>query len=106
MEDSQVASAERLTKLAAIATKAACIDIQLVQARDGISKEPASNVFTEAEVETLAALVPTLEGKSERQKNLHPRGGLAWAGWCIARLGGWNCYYKPPGPITYRRGME
>jgi hypothetical protein len=106
LEDSQVASADRLVKLAAIATKAACIDIQLVQARDGISKEPASNIFTEAEVETLTALVPTLEGKTERQKNLHPRGGLAWAGWCIARLGGWNCYYKPPGPITYRRGME
>jgi hypothetical protein len=106
LEDSQVASADRLVKLAAIATKAACIDIQLVQARDGNGHEPASNVFTEAEVETLTALVPTLEGKTERQKNFHPKGGLAWAGWCIARLGGWNCYYKPPGPITYRRGME
>ena len=106
LEDSQVASADRLVKLAAIATKAACIDIQLVQARDGAGQEPASNVFTEAEVETLAALVPTLEGKTERQKNPHPKGGLAWAGWCIARLGGWNCYYNPPGPITHRRGME
>jgi hypothetical protein len=106
LEDSQVASADRLAKLAAIATKAACIDIQLVQARDGNGNQPASNVFTEAEVETVAALVPTLEGKTERQKNTHPRGSLAWAGWCIARLGGWNCYYKPPGPITYRRGME
>lgn len=106
LEDSQVATAERLVKLAAIATKAACIDIQLVQARDGTSKEPASNVFTEAEVETLAALIPTLEGKTERQKNSYPKGSLAWAGWGIARLGGWNCYYKPPGPITYRRGME
>lgn len=106
LEDSQVASADRLAKLAAMATKAACIDIQLVQARDGAGQEPASTVFTQAEVETLEALVPTLEGKTERQKNPHPNGGLAWAGWCIARLGGWNCYYKPPGPITYRRGME
>jgi len=24
----------------------------------------------------------------------------------MARLGGWNCYYKPPGPITMRRGRE
>jgi hypothetical protein len=22
------------------------------------------------------------------------------------KLGGWNCYYKPPGPITMRHGME
>ena len=26
--------------------------------------------------------------------------------WITARLGGWNCYYKPPGPITFRRGMQ
>jgi hypothetical protein len=26
--------------------------------------------------------------------------------WVIAGLGGWNCYYKPPEPITFRRGME
>jgi hypothetical protein len=35
LEDSQMASAERLVKLAAAATKAACIDIQLTQGRDG-----------------------------------------------------------------------
>ena len=34
-----------------------------------------------------------------------PMRSLAWAAWIIARLGGWNCYYKPPGPITFRRGM-
>ena len=106
LEASQVASAERLVKLAAIAAKAACIDIQLVQARDGPGEEPASNVFTEDEIETLTELIPTLEGKTERQKNPHPKGSLAWAGWGIARLGGWNCYYAPPGPITYRRGRE
>jgi hypothetical protein len=106
LEDSQIASAERLLKLAAAATKAACIDIQLVQERDGKHQLPAANVFTEAEIETLAALVPTLEGKTERQTNPHPPASLAWAGWVVARLGGWNCYYKPPGPITFRRGME
>jgi len=106
LEDSQIASAERLVKLAAAATKAACIDIQLVQERDGKDQLPASNVFTEPEIETLEALGPTLEGKTERQKNPHPIRSLAGAGWVIARLGGWNCYYKPPGPITFRRGME
>ena len=106
LEDSQVSTAERLVKLAAVATKAACVDIQLTQGRDGTDQMPASNVFSEAEIDTLAALRPTLEGQTERQRNPHPPRSLAWAGWIIARLGGWNCYYKPPGPITFRRGME
>jgi len=106
LEDSQLGSAERLVKLTAVATKAACVDIQLTQERDGKHQMPAANVFTEPEIETLAALGPTLEGKTERQQNHHPARGLAWAAWTIARLGGWNCYYKPPGPITFRRGME
>lgn len=106
LEDSQLGSAERLVKLAAVATKAACVDIQLTQSRDGADQMAASNVFDEAEMDTLAALCPTLEGSTERQRNSHPPHGLAWAAWSIARLGGWNCYYKPPGPITFRRGME
>jgi len=106
LEDSQLTTAERLVKLAAVATKAACVDIQLTQGRDGTDQMPASNVFTEPEINTLAALGPTLEDKTERQQNHHPVQSLAWAAWIIARLGGWNCYYKPPGPITFRRGME
>jgi hypothetical protein len=106
LEDSQLASADRLVKLTAAAIKAACIDMQLVQERDGKHQLPASTVFAEPEIETLEALVPTLEGNTERQKNPHPARSLARAGWVIARLGGWNCYYKPPGPITFRRGME
>ena len=106
LEDSQIASAERLVKLAAVATKAACIDIQLTQERDGAQGLPASVVFTEPEIDTIEALTPTLEGRTERQKNRYKPGSLARAAWVIARLGGWNCYYKPPGPITFRRGME
>jgi len=106
VEDSLIYTAERLIKLVALAVKAACIDIQLTQERDGKHGLPASTVFSEAEIDTVEALVPTLEGKTERQKNPHPAGSLARAGWVIARLGGWNCYYKPPGPITHRRGME
>ena len=51
---SQMASADRLVKLAAVATKAACIDIQLTQSCGGIDQLPASNVFTEPEIQTLA----------------------------------------------------
>jgi hypothetical protein len=31
-------------------------------------------------------------------------GSLAWLAWVVARLGGWNCYYKPPGPKTMHQG--
>jgi hypothetical protein len=106
LEDSQIASADRLVKLAAAATKAACIDIQLTQGRDGTDQMPATTVFSEPEIATLAALQPTLQGDTARQQNSYPRCSLAWAAWIIARLGGWTCYYKPPGPITFRRGME
>ena len=106
LEDSQIASAERLVKLAAVATRAACIDIQLTQERDGRAELPASTVFSQPEIDTLAALGPTLEGKTDRQRNPHPSRSLAHASWIIARLGGWNCYGKPPGPITMRRGSE
>ena len=74
-------------KLAAAATKAACIDMQLVQERDGKHHLPASTVFTAPEIETLEALSPTLEGSTERQKNPHPAASLAWSAWIIARLG-------------------
>ena len=99
LEDSQIATAERLVKLAAVAVKAACVDMQLTQARDGTDQMPASNVFSDAEIDTLAALGPTLEGKTERQQNPHPPRSLAWAGWSIARLGGWNSTTSPLDPL-------
>ena len=106
LEDSQLTTADRLVRLAAVAIKAACIDMQLVQERDGLHGLPASTVFSEDETATIEAISPTLEGKTDRQKNPHPVRSLARASWVVARLGGWNCYYKPPGPITMRRGME
>jgi hypothetical protein len=106
LEDSQMASAERLLKLAAVATKAACVIMQLVQERDGTHGLPASVAFDEPEIDTIEMLSPTLEGKTDRQNNPHPPRSLARASWVMARLGGWNCYYKPAGPITMRRGTE
>jgi hypothetical protein len=107
LEDSQLETAERLIKLTAIAARAACVIMQLVQARDGRSAQPADIAFTPDEIDTLAALVPELEGKTQLQKNPHPPGSLAWAAWAIAKLGGWDGYpnSKPPGPITLRHGL-
>jgi hypothetical protein len=69
LEDSQMATAGRLLKLAAVAAKAACVIMQLVQERDGTHGLAASVAFEEVEIDTIEAVTPTLEGKTERQKN-------------------------------------
>ena len=108
LEDSQLESAERLMKLTAIAARAACTIMQLVQARDGRSEQAAEIAFSPAEIETLQALLPELEGATALQKNPHPPRSLAWAAWIVAKLGGWDGYprSRPPGPITFRHGLE
>jgi hypothetical protein len=107
LEDSQVGIADRLLKLVAIAAKAAVITIQLLQARNG-SQQGLSTAFNTSEVATLEALNQQLEARSKRLKNPHPPDTLAWAAWVIGRLGGWDGYpsSKPPGPITFKNGLE
>jgi hypothetical protein len=105
LPDVQVHEAERLFKLAALGLGAAVRTIQLVDARDG-SARPASDVADTDTLDAAEAIGPTLEGKTARQKNPHPPRSLAWLAWIMARLGGWNCYYKPPGPKTMRAGWD
>jgi hypothetical protein len=108
LEDSQIETAERLIKLAAVAAKAAAITLQLVQARDGRVKESAEVSFSPEEMPVLEAANAQIEGKTALQKNPHPKHSLAWAAWIVARLGGWDGYpsSKPPGPVTFRHGLE
>lgn len=103
LEDSQVIDRERMFNLAAVALAGAIRTIQLVDARDG-GPRPASDVVDDAFSTALQRLSRKLEGKTERQKNPHAPGSLAFVAWITARLGGWNCYYKPPGPKTMRLG--
>ena len=107
LEDSRLETADRLLKLTAIAAKAAVITLQLVQARDGRSADPASRAFSEEQIELLAAFAAKYRGRTALQSNPHPAKSLAWAAWIIARLGGWDGYPRTkPGPITMRRGVE
>jgi DDE family transposase len=107
LEDSQIGIADRLLKLVAIAAKAAVITIQLLQARNG-SQQGVSVVLNTNEIATLTALNQQLEARSKRLKNPHSRDTLAWAAWIIGRLGGWDGYQssRPPGPITFKNGLE
>ncbi|WP_167228270.1 IS4 family transposase [Massilia rubra] len=108
LESSQLAEASELLKLASIATLAATRTLQLVNARDGKTKQPASDAFDGDEVVVLEKLQGKFEGKTAKQKNPHPVHSMAWASWTIARLGGWTGYASDakPGPITMLRGLQ
>ena len=105
LEDSQVIDARRMFHLAALGLVGAVRTMQLVDARNG-SIRPATDVIDDACIPALERLSAKLEGKTEKQKNPHPKGSLAFVAWVAARLGGWNCYYKPPGPKTMRNGWN
>lgn len=109
IEESQVESGANLMKLAILAVCAAIQTMQLVSARDGSTELKTCDQFTKDERFCLEALLTTVEGKTVKQQNPHPKENLAWASWIIARLGGWHCYTKsegPPGPIVMGRGLK
>jgi Transposase DDE domain len=84
---------------------AVCIQ-QLVHARDGGpgTLRPLSDAFEPEDIPLIEACCADLEGKTERQKNPHPKGSLARAAWVCARLGGWTGYYGKPGPVVMLQG--
>lgn len=100
---------ESLSRLAVIGLVAAVRVLQLTTARDHVDDTPASIAFEESEIKVIESLSPTLEGKTDVQKNPNPKSSLAFAAWVVARLGGWKGYSKserPLGPITFLRGLQ
>jgi hypothetical protein len=99
-----------LEKVAAACFVATVIAQQLVHARDGAPpgklQRPMLDAFQPDDIPLIEAFCKDLEGKTERQKNPHPRGSLAYAAWVCARLGGWTGYYGKPGPIVMLRGWR
>jgi Transposase DDE domain len=109
IEQSVIEEGEALEKLVVIALIAAVITMQLVLARSaGGRDQPASRVFDRTQIQVLHALQTKLQGRTAKQKNPYPPESLSWAGWTIARLGGWTGYSsdKSTGPITMRDGLE
>lgn len=105
LEASQVATGAALKKLCVLAFQAAVQVLALVAERDGASGAPAQAVFSASEIACLSALSTSLAGSTAAQQNPHVAESLAWAGWVVARLGGWNGYGSPPGPARMRRGL-
>jgi hypothetical protein len=121
IEQSVIEDGAALEKLAVIALIGAAITMQLVLARAAAGRAPPADgdetaaatapgrrVFDDAQIEVLDSLQKKLQGRTLKQQNPHPTGTLAWAGWTIARLGGWTGYAsdKSAGPITMRDGLQ
>ena len=90
---------------------AATVVLQMTAERDGARRDsgagaPASHrrLRPRRTGRCIEAVSRGLEGRTERQKNPHPPGSLAFATWVCARLGGWTGYYGKPGPIVILSG--
>lgn len=94
-----------LEKLVTAILIAALKVMQLVAEREGKGKRPLTDVFDADDQPALERVSQSLEGKTQKQKNPHPKGSLAFAAWVFARLGGWTGYYGKPGPIVMLRGL-
>ena len=93
------------TTLCAMTLVAGVSCMQMVQDRDGAAGRPLQDVFGVEDRPALEAVSASLEGKTEKQKNPHPKGSLAFAAWVCARLGGWTGYYGKPGPVVMLHGL-
>ena len=105
LEETQVQGAAAVMNLAALGLAASVRIVQLVDARDGSSR-PATDVIDAADIDNVERISRSREGRTVRQRNPWPKGSLAWLAWVAARLGGWNCYYRPPGPKTMAHGWD
>jgi Transposase DDE domain len=106
IEGIRIQEPEPRDKLVTAALIAAVAVQQLVHGREGGEGplRPCTDVFEPEDIPLLEAYCAKLEGKTERQKNPHPRGSLAYAAWVCARLGGWTGYYGKPGPVVMLQG--
>ena len=108
IEGVQIAEEAPLRRLVMAALVAAVTVQQLVHARDGVQGpaplRPITDAFDPEDAPLLEAFCTKLQGKTERQKNPHPKGSLAYAAWVCARLGGWTGYYGKPGPLVMLNG--
>ncbi len=94
-----------LEKLVTAILIAAIKVMQLVAEREGRARRPFTDVLDADDQPALISVCRSLEGKTEKQKNPHPEGSLAFVAWVFARLGGWTGYYGKPGPIIILRGL-
>ena len=106
IEDAELSDPHAMMNLVGAASISAVTVMQLVKGRDGAGARPLTDAFAPDDQRILEATCKTLEGKTERQKNPHAKGTLAYAAWVMGRLGGWTGYYGKPGPKVMRLGLD
>ena len=106
IEAVRIAEDEPFENLTTAILIAAIQVLQMVRERDGSAGRPLQDAFDPDDQPALEAICQTLEGKTAKQKNPHPKASLAYAGWVCARLGGWTGYYGKPGPIVMLQGLQ
>lgn len=106
IEAADIGEPRAMINFVAAATIAAVTIKQLVQARDGNTDQRLTDAFDPDDQPILEVVSARLAGKTQRQRNPHTPGSLAFAAWVIARLGGWTGYYGKPGPRVMRRGLD
>lgn len=108
IESSELEKPQNLFKLGVLVMEASLLVKQLKAARDKESEINVVEIFSPPEVECLEAINVELKGTTEKQSNPFNPESLSWASWTIARLGGWKGYksQRPPGSITFKRGLE
>lgn len=106
VENSQLETAEGLFKILALTFTASLRILQLTKGRNN-QNHKASIVFNQQEITLLSTILRQYEGKTNKQKNNHPKYSLPWAAWIIGRMGGWKGYSSeaPPGTRTMTRGL-
>jgi hypothetical protein len=105
LDQAEISQPKAMLNFAAACSLAAVTIMQLVQARDGKTAQPLAHAFDTADQPLIEALSTQLEGKTQRQKNPHPKGSLAFVAWVVGRLGGWTGYYGKPGPFVMAIGL-
>jgi hypothetical protein len=105
IEAVRVADGGPFENLTAATLIAAIQVLQLVRERDGAAGRPLEDVFDPEDQSAMEAICASLEGRTEKQKNPHPKGSLAYGAWVCARLGGWTGYYVQPGPVVMLQGF-
>ena len=59
--------------------------MQLKEASRGKGSVKIEEVFNNQEIDCLEKLNDDLEGQTEKQRNPHSKGNLAWAAWVIVK---------------------
>ncbi|MBK5960524.1 hypothetical protein CCR97_20315, partial [Rhodoplanes elegans] len=92
LEDSQIETADRLLKLAAVATKAAAVTLALLQARDGIGCRAGRHRVHGPRARRARRPRCRLSRQDRTAEKLAPTPQSRLGRWIIARLGGWDGY--------------